>query len=264
MAAFGTTTKAASVYNYIDTRVRAAFPEHPIIWSYTSKMIRSTLEDQGNGTILNPGQALQKLSDQGHKKAVVQSLHFLAGYEFHKLKKETQVTDIDVGLGLPILSSVTDYHKISWQLTQLLQSRPDDEALIVVGHGTNHPSWSGFLALDYFLRDQFDGRLFFGCIEHFPTAEETIVKLIQGGFKKAFLIPFMLVAGRHFQREILGDDPTSWKSLCNNASIIFATSNQGMGMEPVTSELIVDHIQLAISSLLNENPLPGNNFLSSN
>jgi len=256
MAAFGTTTKAVTTYNYIDSHIRSAFPEHKVIWSYTSHMIKATLQKQNNRTIVSPAEALQQLADQGYQQAVVQSLHFLAGHEFHKLKREVEHVEIFSSLGLPILSSVADYRNICIGLTPLLLSRPYDEALVLIGHGTNHPIWPGFLVLEHFLRDRFADRIFLGCVEHFPTAEEIVDKIVQRGFKKACLIPFMLVAGRHFQRDLLGENPTSWKSLLRSASISVTSINRGMGMEPITSDILISHIQDAMDALVNENSCP--------
>ena len=253
MAAFGSTTKAVSTYDYIDTRIRAAFPENLIIWCYTSHMVRDRLQETNNSRVLNPAEALELLMEQGHQQTVVQSLHLLAGYEFHKLKSETSQDRIRVSLGLPILSTINDFRIITSGLVQLLQSRPDDEALVLIGHGTYHPSWPSFLALEYFLRDHFGGRIFSGCIEHFPTSEETVARIVKSGFKRACLIPFMLIAGRHFQRDIISPAPASWQSCCQAASISASFIDKGIGMEPYTSDILINHINNAMNTLRLEN-----------
>ncbi len=249
MAAFGTTTTAVTTYKSIDDNIRAAFPEQKTVWSYTSKTIKNTLQSRNNQTILDPLEALQSLAQEGHQQAVVQSLHFLGGHEFHNLKRTIAQAEISTELGTPILTSVDDYKRMSAGLIQRLHSRPADEALVLIGHGTNHSCWPGFLALEHFLRDRFGNRIFLGCAEHFPTAEETVARIARNGFLKVCLIPFMLVAGHHFQRDIIGQHPTSWKSICQSSFMSVFTIERGMGVEPVTSEILISHIHETMEKL---------------
>ncbi len=249
MATFGTTTRAAQTYDVIDKRIRSAFPGHPVSWSYTSKIIKHQVNRSGNEKILDPPETLQQLADQGYKSAVVQSLHMLAGYEFNRLKQILSQAEIETQLGLPLLSNPDDYRKISSGLIKLLDSRPDDEALVLVGHGTDHPSWSSFIALEHFLRNHFGRRVFLGCVEHYPSGEETVTRIAAHGFTSACLVPFMLVAGYHFQKELLGEEPQSWKSLFQHAAIDLDVIDRGIGMEPFISDILVSHIRQAIGNI---------------
>jgi len=249
MAAFGTTTEAADTYSFIDSRIRDRFPGHQILWGYSSRAIKKVLNETEGQTIYSPVECLEQLASQGHRGVVVQPLYFLAGNEFHRLKKEAGAVSINTRFGLPILSSPTDYRRTSEGLARFLQSRRDDEALVLVGHGSLHPSWSGFLALEYFLRERFSSRIFLGCVEHFPSAEETVARIIEGGWKKVCLVPFLLVAGYHFQKQLMGDDPDSWKSVCRAASLAVTAIDRGMGMESFLSDILVSHIYDAINAI---------------
>lgn len=249
MVAVGTTTTAADTYNSIGSEIQEHFPGHSILWSYSSRKIKKSLDRLGDRAVFSPVEILEKLVSEGHRQAVVQPLYFLAGYEFHRLKQEAGSIDIDIGFGRPILGSPLDYRETSAGLGRLLQTRPEDEALVLVGHGTSHPSWSGFLALEYFLRQRFDNRIFLGCIEHFPSVEETVARIIKGGWEKVCLIPFLLVAGYHYQKQLMGDNLNSWKSFCSAASISVTAIDKGMGMEPFIADILIRHIQEALGNL---------------
>ncbi len=249
IGAFGTTTQAAQTYEVIDKRVRSAFPDCHVLWSYTSHMIKKRVNRLAGKNIINPQEALQKLADQGYRRAVVQPLHILAGHDFSRLQAMVAKARIDVQLGLPLLTHPVDFRMMSHGLVDLLDSRAVDEALVIVGHGTDHPGWTGFFALEHFLREHFRERIFIGCVEQYPSARETVARITGDGFSKICLVPFMMVAGYHFQKELLGDEPDSWKSVCGRAAIDLHIIDRGIGMEPCTSDILISHIQQAIDTI---------------
>lgn len=245
MAAFGTTTKALATYEFIDKHVRARFPGHQVVWAYSSRMVKDFIKRRKKIELQHPHQALRKLKDQGHEWAVVQSVHFLAGHEFYRLIAEAEGEDIRTAIGLPLLSSMDDYYRIGEALRPLIDSRPD-QATVLVGHGTDHPSWASYLALQHLLRERFGNRIFVGVVEEYPEPDEVVVKVLAAGFRKVCLIPFMLVAGVHFKEDLIGDEDDSWKSLFEAAGIEVAAVDQGLGMVPGISEIFADHIAHAL------------------
>ena len=82
LAAFGTTSKAMDTYSHIDRIIRTAFPDHPVHWAYTSRMVRSHMNAKRRANLKTPQQVLAELKRQGHSWAVVQSLHLINGHEF--------------------------------------------------------------------------------------------------------------------------------------------------------------------------------------
>lgn len=249
IGAFGTTTRAAQTYEVIDNRIKSAFPDCPILWSYTSHLIKQQVNRKEQQKIVNPLEALETLADQGYHSAIVQPLHILAGHDFSRLQAMVAKSPIDVQLGLPLLSHPADYRVMSQGLVDLLTNRPTDEALVIVGHGTDHPGWTGFFALEHFLREHFQERIFIGCVEQYPCAQETVARITQHGFAKICLVPFMMVAGYHFQKELQGDEPDSWTSVCGQAAIDLHIIDRGIGMEPCTSDILINHIQQAIDAI---------------
>lgn len=250
MAAFGTTTGALATYAYIDTRIRQRFPDHEIIWAYSSRMVKDRIKKRKNIDIVHPHEALRRLQEQGHEWAVVQSVHFLAGHEFYRLIEEAGGEEIRTAVGLPLLSSVADYQRIGTALASLIASRLPDEAIVLVGHGTDHPSWASYPALQHLLRERFGERIFVGCVEEYPGADEIVARVAAAGLKKVCLIPFMLVAGVHFREDLVGEDDDSWKSLFTAAGIEVETVDQGIGMLPEISDILADHIAAALDVVL--------------
>lgn len=246
MAAFGTTTGAMATYARIDTRIRQRFPDREIVWACSSRMVKDRIKKRRNIDVLHPHEALRCLQAQGHEWAVVQSVHFLAGHEFYRLIEEAGGEGIRTAVGLPLLSSVADYQRVGTALAPLVASRLPDEAIVLVGHGTDHPGWASYLALQHLLRERFGERIFVGCVEEYPGADEVVARVAAAGLKKVCLIPFMLVAGVHFREDLMGEDDDSWKSLFAAAGIEVAAVDQGIGMLPEISDILADHIAAAL------------------
>ncbi|MDD3815474.1 MAG: sirohydrochlorin cobaltochelatase [Desulfocapsaceae bacterium] len=247
IAAFGTTAKARAGYDLLDARIRDRFPDHEIFWAWSSRMIKEKVTDQQQDTISSPHEILEILSRRHYPWAVVQSLHLLGGHEFIRLVEETGKSPIRTSIGLPLLSSPADYRALCTSLAPLINAHPD-QAVLLIGHGTDHPAWCAYPALQYFMRRQFGPRLFVGVIEEcVPSSSEVIADLTATGFKEVCIIPLLLVAGMHFYRDLAGKNKDSWMSLLNRAEIKVEIIEQGIGTLPAISEMFCRHIDDALT-----------------
>ncbi|MBU1455623.1 MAG: sirohydrochlorin cobaltochelatase [Proteobacteria bacterium] len=249
ISAFGTTSRALNTYSFLDTLIRNCFSGHEILWSFSSRVITSKNSGIDTSGFPGPEDVLQKLKQQGYRQAVLQSAHLWPGHEFHKLVRIAHNCPLDVSIGLPLLSSPSDYEKICPCL-DIIADGHENQALIICGHGTSHPAWTGYFALDHFLRKRFGKRIFFALLKGYPAPAEMIRHVQQAGFDSACLIPFMLVAGRHFERELTGPDPDSWKSQLTRAGISLSAINHGLGMMEGVAEILCDHIREALAQSL--------------
>ena len=153
ITAFGTTTKAVDTYDYMDKIIRERFPDHETRWSYTSRMVRNLVKEKQKIELKSTKEVLTELEDEGYNQAVVQSLHVLCGTEFHRLINETKQCRIRTSIGLPLLSSPADYSALITGADNIFSTPDNDEAVVLVGHGTEHPVWSSYIALEYLFRD---------------------------------------------------------------------------------------------------------------
>jgi sirohydrochlorin cobaltochelatase len=246
IVAFGTSTKALASYEHLDSHIRNRFPGHEIFWAYSSRMVKDKGADQPHNTILHPHEILATLYRQHHSWAVVQSLHLLGGHEFIRLVEETKQSPLRTSIGLPLLTSPEDYLALCASLSPLITTHPD-QAILLVGHGTDHPAWCAYPALQYFMRRQFGPRIFVGVIEKgYPSSTEVIADITDSGYKKVCIIPLLLVAGMHFHRDLAGDHSDSWLNLLSAADIGVEIIQQGIGMLPAISEMFCQHIKEAL------------------
>lgn len=61
MAALGTTTKAMETYVFIAEICRERFPDHEILWSYFSRMLKDWTKKRRNIELKHPHQVLAEL-----------------------------------------------------------------------------------------------------------------------------------------------------------------------------------------------------------
>jgi sirohydrochlorin cobaltochelatase len=203
LVAFGTSVpEARKAYDRIERMMRAAFPDVPLRWAYTSSMIRSKLAKQGQ-SLDSMETALAKMRDEGFTHVGVQSLHMIAGWEFHELQRNAAAFGAMAGgfdqitVGGPLLASQKDFAKVTEALLRNLPpARKPAEAVVFMGHGTSHPSNASYPALMYYLQRK-DPVVFMGTVEESPTIEEIKQMLTARKVKTAYLMPFMAVAGDH-------------------------------------------------------------------
>lgn len=252
IAAFGTTSTASATYLRLGEALQNHFPQAQIIWTYSSIKIGRTLHEQQESTvlstILHPEAVLQQLAAQGRDKAILQSLHLFAGTEFHRLAQISKKAQLNCALGLPLFTTPQDYDAIGEILRPLITARPN-KAILVLGHGTAHPGWIAYYALERLLRLKFGTRIFVGVVEKYPDSSHVIEEIARSGFDQVCIIPFFLVAGVHYRRDIVSDHPSSWRSRLHKRGITVETIDQGLGMLEGLDKIIIRHIIETAQSL---------------
>jgi len=225
LVTFGTSLpKAQAVFDLIDVAVKKAHPGLEVRWAYTSKKIRLKVAKQQGKEWLSPEEALARLMDEGFTHLAVQSLHVMPGQEFHQLASVVKGFGAmaegfsRITLGQPLCSTTDDLKAVSAALVaDLPPQRKKNEAVCFMGHGTHHPAGVVYPALAYLLA-QADPLLFMGTVEGYPMVEDLKAQLIARGVHKAYLVPFMTVAGDHAVNDMAGDEPDSWKSVLTQAA----------------------------------------------
>jgi sirohydrochlorin cobaltochelatase len=254
LVAFGTTIpEAREAFTRIDERARSAFPGAQIRWAYTSKIVRRKLADRG--TLLDsPEIALARLMDEGHREVALLSLHVFPGREFHDFHHNARLFSKMVKgfqrlcVARPLLSSYEDLARVAEVLLRHLPpDRHPDEAVLFVGHGNQaHPADMVYTAMEHVLQ-RLDPRLFVGTIQGKPGIHDLLPELRKRGVAKAWLVPFMAVAGEHARKDMAGDQPLSWKSLLADHDITSSAVLQGLAEIPDVVDIWLDHLREVFS-----------------
>lgn len=126
--AFGSSDPSARVsFETIDARVREAWPDIPVFWAYTSRIIRHKLAKQGNH-LDSPAMALARMADEQFSHVAVQSLHTVAGAEYHDLRRVVgaykSIGDFDkLILGHPLLADQASMEKAVEALFEMIPAQ---------------------------------------------------------------------------------------------------------------------------------------------
>ena len=247
LVAFGSSEASAQVsFANIDKKVKAAYAGIPVRWAYTSHIIRKKLAKRGK-YLDSPEVALAKMQDEGFTHVAVQSLHTIGGSEYHDLRRTVGAFKAMGGfqrviLGYPLLATQEDMQRsVSAILSIIPKERKKSDAVVFMGHGTHHPSNAFYAALMFQLQLK-DPNIFIGTVEGYPEVDIITELLLKNKIKKAYLMPFMSVAGDHAKNDMAGDEDDSWKSIFTKAGIECVTVLKGTAEFDAFVDIWVDHL----------------------
>ncbi len=251
LVTFGTSVpRAQKVFTLVDKAYRKAFPGMEIRWAYTAKFIRDKVAKKGL-VWLAPEEALAKLMAQGYNRIAVQSLHVIAGAEFHDLLRVVHgFNGMSYGfkalVGNPLCATTGDIKRVVEAVLKAApKARKKGEALVYMGHGTAHPGGVAYPAIAYVI-GLHDPLAFLGTVEGYPTLEDVKAKLLAHKVKTAYLLPFMTVAGDHAMNDMAGDEPDSWKSVLQKAGIKCKPVIKPITEDPQVIQVWIDHTKTVL------------------
>jgi sirohydrochlorin cobaltochelatase len=146
-------------------------------------------------------------------------------------------------LGYPLMSAQEDMERtVAAILKTIPRERKKNEAVVLMGHGTPHASNAFYAALMFQLQLK-DPNIFVGTVEGYPDVDVIKELMLQKKIKKAYLMPFMSVAGDHAKNDMAGDEEDSWKSVFTKAGIACVPVMKGTAEYDDFVAIWVDHIR---------------------
>ena len=254
LAAFGTTTEAFDTYKHFEEKVKARFPDYEIRWAFTSHKVRHKVAQEKGQKLNDLGTTLRELKAAGYTRVVIQSLHIVPGEEWEKkvVLESRKIPGLKVALGKPLLSSKKDQEQVLEALAQTFPKDLKDKAVVLVAHGS--PSAEGtasYLAFNRLLRSHYpDQHVFLGTVEGKPTRKQVMEAVKKSNASSVVLLPFLFVAGEHVAKDMLGDDPESWKSeLLKQKAYHIEGITKGLGYQDGIINIYLDHLAQALKGL---------------
>ncbi|MBL6971042.1 MAG: sirohydrochlorin cobaltochelatase, partial [Desulfobacterales bacterium] len=201
----------------------------------------------------SPEVALAKMMDEKFTHVAVQSLHTIPGEEFHDLRRNAHffgnmADGFDrIPVGTPLLATDEDFGSVvSAMIKHIPKERNKKDAVLLMGHGTPHPSNAFYAALMYHFQQK-DPNIFMGTVEGFPGIDDIKAMLLKKKIKKAYLMPFMSVAGDHARNDMAGEEKDSWKSILTTAGIECVPILKGTAEYDEIVAIWVDHLKTVMS-----------------
>jgi sirohydrochlorin cobaltochelatase len=161
--------------------------------------------------------ALSDVLQETGPEVTVQPVMLLPGSEFHdKLVIPLRKAFGDKPkVGRPLVSSPEDARQLVEALARENDLVPGEE-LVAVGHGTAHPAWAIYTALQWeAIRRSLP--VSFGVFDGYPGPEIVIGDLKARGVGRVALLPLMMGRGRHTDRDIFADTEESWYGTLSRA-----------------------------------------------
>jgi sirohydrochlorin cobaltochelatase len=254
LTAFGTTTAAFDTYNHFETKVKERFPGYEVRWAFTSRKVRHKVALEKGRKLNDLATTLRELQAAGYTRVAIQSLHIVPGEEWDKkvVQVSREIPGLKIALGKPLLSSSTDQERV---LNVLAQTFPQDltaTAVVLMAHGSPTPEGTAtYLAFSRLLRTRYPHQnVFLGTVEGTPAKEEAFAAVKKANPAAVVLMPFMFVAGEHVAKDMLGDDPESWKSeLLKQKAYRVEGIKKGLGYQDGIIAIYLDHLNQALKSL---------------
>ncbi len=253
LAAFGTSTKAFDTYARFEQKVKARFRGYEIRWAFTSKKVRAKLAREKGQQLKDLPATLRDLRAEGFSRVAVLSLHIVPGEEWErKIVAEChKIPGLQVALGKPLLSSPQDQERVLEVLAGTFPQDLSATAVVLVAHGSPSPEGTqAYLAFNRLLRARYPNQnVFLGTVGGKPSREEVLEAVRQSPATAVVLMPFLFVAGEHVAKDILGDEPDSWKSaLLKQRPYRINGITTGLGDQEGIVNIYLDHLARALES----------------
>lgn len=252
VVSFGTSYEETrkKTIDQIEETLRRAYPEHIFYRAWTSKMIRKKLLERDGVRVFDVTEAMEDMEKNGITEVLVQPTHVINGIENDQMLEDlSRFRDCfsRISIGTPLLTSAKDSRRVIKAVTQELQPA-SDEALVFMGHGTEHYVDAIYAALDYQFKDMGHDNIFMGTVEGYPTLDSVRKLVEKAGFKKVVLAPFMIVAGDHALNDLSGEEEDSWKRVFEREGYEVRCILKGLGEYPAIRDIFLDHARDAIDN----------------
>lgn len=233
----------------IEKDIQQAFPEYAIYRAFTSKMIIKILEHRDGIHIGTVTEVMEQMIQEGIKQVIVQPTHILNGIENDIMIHDANLYQgkfESILFGAPLLSDTKDYVQVIDAFVKKMPKLHHNEAIVCMGHGTEHYTNASYAALDYMFKSLGHHDIYVATVEAYPSLGDIIEKL-QEHYRKMILVPFMIVAGDHAKNDMAGEEEDSWKVILENKGFEVSSILEGLGENPHIRKIFIQHINAVIT-----------------
>ena len=252
VVSFGTSFDEAlpAIVN-IEETCKKAFPEYDFFRAFTSGMIIRKLKRTRQQIIHSPEEIMEQLAGAGYEEVICQPTHIINGMEYEKMMNMLAPYKEKIPLirvGTPLLTEEEDYKKAcEIVMKEIKLPMAEDEAFVLMGHGTEHFANSAYCQFENMLRDLGYENTYVGTVEGFPGLDYVIRRLKLRQIKKVYLMPLMIVAGDHARNDLAGAEEDSWDSILKAEGFETQIILKGLGEIDAIAEMFVEHLRQAKS-----------------
>lgn len=238
----------------VENKIRNQFKDYDVHRAFTSHMIIKKLEIVHGLIVEKPEELLERLYIEGYEEVIIQPLHIIPGEEFSYIKNievyfKDRFKSIKVGRPIFYYQGIEglpeDYSLFIKSIKGIIEG---EEAVVMMGHGTVHPSNAVYGALQSVLNDEGYKNVFVGTVKGYPNFTSVLNKIKKRGIKKVLLMPLMLVAGNHAINDMTSEKDNSWKSMLEAEGIEVKLWTKGLGEVDEFAQLYIDRVDDLINN----------------
>ena len=231
-------------------KLQAEFQDYFLYEAYTSQMILSILKKEHNFDLFNLEEAFEQMIIDGITDLIVQPTHVIPGIENDNMLEAVENYKSKfrtIRVGNPLLYATRDYEYVADSLGKYFSDNGylNDQAVVLMGHGTSHYTNSSYCALEYMFRSRGYEQVFIATVEAFPDLDQVIIQLKQENYKNISLFPFMIVAGDHAKNDMAGEGNDSFQSILQMEGYHVTSFLKGLGEYDAIQDLFVAHANAA-------------------
>lgn len=241
----------------IEHEIQTAYPDSRVYRAWTSGVIRRRLLERGGIRIPDVRGAMEQMHRDGIRTVIVQPTYVLDGMENERMIREIHAKEncfAQVVTGDPLLTSREDLARVARAVAERFPLG-EREALVLMGHGTEHCADEVYTAMDGLFREMGCPNIYTGAMKGSPTVESILRRIEKAAPEKVILAPFLITAGAHAANDLAGDAPASWKNRFARAGCQVECVLEGLGEYDEVRKLFVEHVGASMRKL-SHSPLP--------
>ena len=231
-----------------EKQIRDTFSEYDIYRAFTSHKIIKKLQEKYEIFIDIPEEMLEKLYESGYEEIIIQPLHMIPGEEFIYINKISEVFKekfkvLKVGRTIFYYQGIEELpqdYSLFIEATKELYE--ENNAVVLMGHGTAHPANSVYGCLQAVFEDEGYENVFVTTVEGYPNFENVISRVKRKNISEVTLVPLMVVAGDHARNDMASDDKESLKSMLEAEGIKVNVYMKGLGENEKFNKLYINRI----------------------
>ena len=237
-----------------EKQIRDNFSEYDIYRAFTSHKIIKKLKEKYEIFIETPEEMLEKLYENGYEEIIMQPLHMIPGEEFiyiNKIADSFKEKFEILKVGRPIfyyqgIEELPQDYSLFIEATKELYE--ENNAVVLMGHGTAHPANSVYGCLQALFEDEGYENLFVTTVEGYPNFENVIKRLRRRNISEVTIAPLMVVAGDHARNDMASDEDESLKSMLEAEGIKVNVHMRGLGESERFNQLYINRIDDLINN----------------
>ena len=244
---FGTSHEATRLktIDAIEQQLAASFPERRFYSAWSSSVIRKRVFEARGECHDGVDGALAKVQADGVDDLVVATTFLMPGREMKRVEAAVGEWAVDakcsVAFADPLLSSEDDLRLLAEAVCDEFSYVADDEALLLMGHGSPHGANEVYSQIQDCLRACGRSQFFVATVEGVPTFDEVLPSVLASGARCVYLAPLMIVAGDHANNDLAGPGEDSWQSILQARGMQTRAVLKGLGEYAGVQKLVCEH-----------------------